>query len=116
FPLVGARSGASAHRTDGSVAANSSSRRSGSRSSGTGHTVSGTAPTTGRRRLMDILLIGGLWLDASAWDRVLPELEARGHHAVPVALPGQGDGNPAATLDDQVAAVVAAVDSAEGRP
>ncbi|HEV6954599.1 MAG TPA: alpha/beta hydrolase [Promicromonospora sp.] len=65
---------------------------------------------------MDILLIGGLWLDASAWDRVLPELEARGHHAVPVALPGQGDGNPAATLDDQVAAVVAAVDSAEGRP
>jgi pimeloyl-ACP methyl ester carboxylesterase len=35
--------------------------------------------------------------------------------AVPVTLPGQGDGNPTATLDDQVAAVVAAVDAAPDR-
>jgi pimeloyl-ACP methyl ester carboxylesterase len=63
---------------------------------------------------MDILLIGGLWLDASAWDDVVPELEALGHRAVPVALPGQGDGSTSATLDDQVAAVLAAVDSAAG--
>ncbi|MEU1721240.1 alpha/beta hydrolase [Nonomuraea sp. NPDC005692] len=65
---------------------------------------------------MDILLIGGLWLDASAWDEVAPAIEALGHRPVPVALPGQGDGNASATLADQVAAVLAAVDAADGRP
>ncbi|HEX3956288.1 MAG TPA: alpha/beta hydrolase [Trebonia sp.] len=65
---------------------------------------------------MDILLIAGLWLDASVWDNVATQLEARGHRAVPVALPGQGDGNTSATLADQLAAVLAAVDSATGRP
>ena len=34
----------------------------------------------------------------------------------PVALPGQGDGNAAATLDDQVAAVLASVDACTGPP
>lgn len=34
----------------------------------------------------------------------------------PVALPGQGDGNAAATLDDQVAAVLASVDACAGPP
>lgn len=63
---------------------------------------------------MDILLIGGLWLDASTWDDVVLALEAHGHRAVPVALPGQGDGARSATLDDQVAAVLAAVDAARG--
>lgn len=65
---------------------------------------------------MDILLIGGLWLDASAWDDVVPQLEALGHRPVPVALPGQGDGSASATLQDQVAAVLAAVDAAAGKP
>ncbi|WP_385880459.1 alpha/beta fold hydrolase [Umezawaea endophytica] len=65
---------------------------------------------------MDILLIGGLWLDGSAWDEVVPALEALGHHAVPLTLPGQGDGSTTATLDDQVAAVLAAVDAAPGKP
>lgn len=65
---------------------------------------------------MDILLIGGLWLDGSAWDKVVPELAARGHRAMPVTLPGQGDGNASATLADQVAAVLAAVDAAAGKP
>ncbi|MEV4303761.1 alpha/beta hydrolase [Nonomuraea sp. NPDC049624] len=65
---------------------------------------------------MDILLIGGLWLDPSAWDEVTPAIKALGHRPVPVALPGQGDGNTAATLADQVAAVLAAVDAADGRP
>ncbi len=63
---------------------------------------------------MDILLIAGLWLDQSAWDDVVPALEGLGHRPVPVALPGQGDGSVTATLDDQMAAVVAAVDSATG--
>jgi pimeloyl-ACP methyl ester carboxylesterase len=61
---------------------------------------------------MDVLLIAGLWLDGSAWDDVVPALESLGHRAVPITLPGQGDGAAAASLDDQVAAVVAAVDAA----
>ncbi|TDC08416.1 alpha/beta hydrolase [Nonomuraea longispora] len=65
---------------------------------------------------MDIVLIGGLWLDGSAWDEVMPELRALGHRPVPVTLPGQGDGSVSATLDDQVATVLAAVDAAPGRP
>ncbi len=65
---------------------------------------------------MDILLIGGLWLDGSAWDNVAAQLETRGHRAVPITLPGQGDGNTSATLADQVATVIAAVDAAAGRP
>jgi pimeloyl-ACP methyl ester carboxylesterase len=63
---------------------------------------------------MDIVLIGGLWLDGSAWDEVSPGIAAAGHRPVPLTLPGQGDGNAGATLDDQVAAVVAAVDAASG--
>ena len=65
---------------------------------------------------MDILLIPGLWLDASAWDGVVPVLEELGHRPVPLTLPGQGDGSAAATLEDQVTAVLAAVDAAPGRP
>lgn len=65
---------------------------------------------------MDIILIAGLWLDESAWDKVVPEIKALGHRAIPVTLPGQGDGRSEATLDDQVAAVVAAVDGADGSP
>ena len=65
---------------------------------------------------MDILLIAGLWLDGSVWDNVAAHLEARGHRALPVNLPGQGDGNTSATLADQSAAVVAAVDAAAARP
>ena len=65
---------------------------------------------------MDILLIAGLWLDGSAWDGVVSALEPLGHRAVPLTLPGQGDGAASATLDDQVAAVIAAVDSATEKP
>ncbi|MEV6860439.1 alpha/beta hydrolase [Streptosporangium subroseum] len=64
---------------------------------------------------MDILLIAGLWLDGSAWDDVVSALKPLGHRPVPITLPGQGDGSASATLDDQVAAVLAAVDSASGK-
>lgn len=64
---------------------------------------------------MDIILIGGLWLDVSAWDAVVPHLRDLGHRAVPVSLPGQGAPPAEATLDDQVAAVLAEVDGAAGR-
>jgi pimeloyl-ACP methyl ester carboxylesterase len=59
---------------------------------------------------MDILLIAGLWLDGSAWNQVVPAVEAAGHRPVPLTLPSGG----AATLEDQLAAVVAAVDAATG--
>ena len=65
---------------------------------------------------MDIVLIAGLWLSSDVWDDVARALGERGHRAVPVRLPGQGDGDTAATLDDQEAAVLAAVDGADGRP
>ena len=65
---------------------------------------------------MDILLIGGLWLDGSAWDDVAAELRSLGHRPVPLTLPGQGDGSTSATLDGQVATVLAAVDAASGKP
>lgn len=65
---------------------------------------------------MEVLLIAGLWLDGSVWDDVASTLRSLGHNPVPLTLPGQGDGSTSATLDDQVAAVLAAVDSAAGRP
>ncbi len=65
---------------------------------------------------MDIVLIAGLWLDGSAWDDMVPELDRLGHRAIAVTLPGQGDGAGSATYDDQAGAVLAAVDAAEGAP
>jgi pimeloyl-ACP methyl ester carboxylesterase len=58
--------------------------------------------------IVDILLVAGLWLDGLAWNDVVPALEAAGHRAVPLTLPSSRD----ATLDDQVAVVVGAVDAA----
>ncbi len=62
---------------------------------------------------MDIILVAGLWLQQSIWADVAAELEQLGHRPIPIALPGADDGNTAATLADQVAAVVAGVDTAE---
>jgi pimeloyl-ACP methyl ester carboxylesterase len=66
---------------------------------------------------MDVILIPGLWLDASAWDAVLPGLRAAGHRPHALTLPGlesKDADRSQVGLDDQVAAVVAAVDSADG--
>lgn len=63
---------------------------------------------------MDIVLIAGMWLDGSAWKDVAPEIEKLGHRRVSLTLPGQGDGNTDATYADQVAAVLAAIDAADG--
>lgn len=65
---------------------------------------------------MDIVLLGGLWLPHETWDQVVAALAELGHRGVPVLLPGQGDGNRTATLEDQVAAVLLAIDESEGKP
>lgn len=61
---------------------------------------------------MNIVLIAGLWLNSSAWNEVAASLKSLGHNPIPVTLPGQGTGSASATLEDQIAAVLAAVDSA----
>ena len=50
---------------------------------------------------MDIILIAGMWLDGSAWDGVVPELERLGHRPAPLTLPGQGDGDTGANQQDR---------------
>jgi pimeloyl-ACP methyl ester carboxylesterase len=65
---------------------------------------------------MDIVLLGGLWLPQKEWDQVVEALAELGHRGVPVLLPGQGDGNRTARLEDQVAAVLLAIDESEGKP
>lgn len=65
---------------------------------------------------MEIVLIGGLWLDGGVWSPVAEALEERGHRAVSLTLPGQGDGDATATLEDQRATVIAAVDAASTPP
>jgi shikimate kinase len=62
---------------------------------------------------MDIILIAGLWLRQSAWDPVVDELDGSGHNAIALSLPGVDDELTEATLEDQVAAAVAAVDIAD---
>lgn len=61
---------------------------------------------------MTIILIGGLWLDGSVWDPVISALKDLGHEAEGVRLPGQGVPPDDATLEQQRAAVLAAVDRA----
>ena len=63
---------------------------------------------------MDIILIPGFWLDASAWDDVTPPLVEAGHTVHPVTLPGleSVDADRSAIhLADHVDAVVAAIDA-----
>jgi pimeloyl-ACP methyl ester carboxylesterase len=66
---------------------------------------------------MDIILVPGLWLDGSTWDRVVPHLEKAGHRATALTMPGMesaGADRSAVTWQDQVDAVVAAIDAADG--
>ena len=67
---------------------------------------------------MDIILVPGLWLDASSWDEVTPALTAAGHRVHPLSMPGlgapataSGDIGMAAWID----AVVERIDELTGR-
>ncbi|HEV2781000.1 MAG TPA: alpha/beta hydrolase [Actinophytocola sp.] len=67
---------------------------------------------------MDIILIPGLWLDASSWDEVVPALQGAGHRTHALTLPGME--SPDAdrseiTLRDHVDAVVKLIDSIDGK-
>ncbi|WP_179425969.1 alpha/beta fold hydrolase [Spelaeicoccus albus] len=66
---------------------------------------------------MEIVLVPGLWLDGSTWDAVAAVLERAGHTVRPLTLPGMESKDvdrSGVTLADQVAAVVTALDQAEG--
>lgn len=66
---------------------------------------------------MEIVLVPGLWLDASCWDAVVPHLEKAGHRARPLTLPGLESASADRSgihLADHVAAVTAAIDAADG--
>jgi len=66
---------------------------------------------------MDVVLVPGFWLGASSWDDVVPVLEAAGHVAHPLTLPGlesAGADRTGIGMADHVAAVVRAVDGLEG--
>lgn len=64
---------------------------------------------------MDIILIPGLWLDGRSWQPVTDRLEQAGHAVQALTLPGmesKDSDRSGITLNDHVAAVVDAVDSA----
>ncbi|WP_309713358.1 alpha/beta hydrolase [Pseudolysinimonas sp.] len=63
---------------------------------------------------MDVILIPGFWLDASAWDDVAPKVLAAGHEPKPITLPGLVPADPGVGLRDQVDYVVGLVDAAAG--
>jgi pimeloyl-ACP methyl ester carboxylesterase len=65
-----------------------------------------TAPQT-------FILLAGLWLTGNIWEPVAAELTRLGHRPLVPRLPGVDDGATSATLDEQLAAVLAAVDTAE---
>ena len=70
---------------------------------------------------MDIILIPGLWLDGSSWEKVVPVLEQAGRRTHPITLPGmesQDADRSGISLRDHVDAVIAVIDSvdpADGR-
>lgn len=66
---------------------------------------------------MEIVLVPGFWLGASAWQEVVRHLDYAGHRTHPLTLPGLEPDDPAravVTVRDQVAAIVAAIDGASG--
>lgn len=63
---------------------------------------------------MRVILVPGFWLDASAWDEVVPPLRAAGHDVTALTLPGlEARDADRSMIDfaDHVAAVVQAIDA-----
>lgn len=65
---------------------------------------------------MNIILIPGLWLDASSWDAVADRLQTSGHQVRALTLPGTGADGDVTTgigMADWVGAVVDEIDASE---
>jgi pimeloyl-ACP methyl ester carboxylesterase len=63
---------------------------------------------------MDILLIPGLWLDGTSWNKVVPLLDDAGHRSHPLTLPGMEHRDAYRSkiaLRDHVDAVVEVIDA-----
>lgn len=63
---------------------------------------------------MHLILVPGLWLDGSAWEKVTPPLEAAGHTTVPLTLPGtesKDADRSGISAQDVIGAIVAAIDA-----
>lgn len=66
---------------------------------------------------MHIILVPGLWLDASSWGDVAPALEAAGHRTHPLTMPGVGGSGPDTAgigMAAWVDATVTALDALDG--
>lgn len=69
---------------------------------------------SGYRRTMDVILIPGLWLDASSWEEVGDTLAGAGHTPHALTMPGVGEAEQQSSeigMADWVAAVVDLIDS-----
>ena len=69
--------------------------------------------------MAQFLLVHGSWQGAWCWQHVVPRLEAHGHSAVALDLPGYGKDSARAkstTLDDYIACVVEAVGACKEAP
>lgn len=65
---------------------------------------------------MDVILVPGLWLDATTWGRVTPALADAGHRPYPMTMPGMGEAASVSDdlgIADWVSAVVARIDRSE---
>jgi pimeloyl-ACP methyl ester carboxylesterase len=63
------------------------------------------------------LLVHGAWHGAWCWDKVIPLLQARGHKAIAIDLPGHGQDSGRTSdisLEDYVNAVIKTADDQEG--
>ncbi|WP_349427650.1 alpha/beta hydrolase [Microbacterium sp. LWS13-1.2] len=66
---------------------------------------------------MHIILVPGLWLDASSWGEVAPALESAGHRTHALTMPGVGASGAESVgigIADWVAATVDALDRLDG--
>lgn len=69
-----------------------------------------------RLAAMDVILIPGLWLEGQVWSEVARSLSDRGVRVTALTPVGQGDGRLDARLEDQLAAVVEAIDACAEPP
>ncbi len=66
---------------------------------------------------MNVILVPGLWLDASSWQPMLPALRDAGHDPLPLTMPGVGASaieSSTIGLSDWIDAVVSAIDETDG--